>query len=90
MNLSDTQLTFQLTIDSSMNLSDTQWTLWTSSQGCDGPDVRQWTSPTLSGPSGPLSPRSPLSGRLFREVTPAARFLYPIQYNAILLKVTEV
>ena len=33
---------------------------------------------------------SPLSGRLCRDVTPATRFLYPIQYNAILLKVTEV
>ena len=33
------------------------------------------------------SPLSPLSGRLCRDVTPAARFLYPIQYNAILLKV---
>ena len=33
---------------------------------------------------------TPLSGRLCRDVTPAARFLYPIQYNAILLKVTEV
>ena len=36
------------------------------------------------------SPLSPLSSRLCRDVTPAARFLYPIQYNAILLKVTEV
>ena len=36
------------------------------------------------------SPLSPLSARLCRDVTPAARFLYPIQYNAILPKVTEV
>ena len=33
---------------------------------------------------------STVVGRLCRDVTPAARFLYPIQYNAILLKVTEV
>ena len=37
-----------------------------------------------------ISLLSTLSGRLCRDVTTAARFLYPIQYSAILLKVTEV
>ena len=42
-----------------------------------------------TGSAAVPSPLSPLSGRVCRDVTPAARFLYPIQYNAILLKVTE-
>ena len=45
--------------------------------------------PGLRGPNL-CSPLSSLSGRLRRDVTQAARFLYPIQYNAILLKVTKV